>query len=471
MTGKPTRTRVPSLRQLIWLCIFALTAVFIASTLVSILGRLAVAHAVSELNGHMLPVQNTVAQLNKAYVDQETGQRGFMLTGDRLALQPYIGGTTSADRLLGELRANLAGDTQATQVLDGVAHAADTWTSRAAQPQIQARRNGAIAPDELKAMTLTAKTLFDQLRIRLGALDDRTDQLIAQQIERVRTAQRVANIAHITAAAVLAVVVVCSIVVVQRLLTRPVNRLLGDVRTVAEGDYDQPIRQGGPAEIAALADATETMRDNLRTSATRLADAERRDEQARMAADLQDRIIQRVFGLGLGLTSAASRRSPDLKPFISETDGIIHDLRRVIFDLDKATSGSPGAGRLRTAIIDSAENSVGALGFTPAIDFDGPIDEWGSKPGLPAAVLAVLQESLINVARHAKATEATVRVVASGEQFCLSVQDNGIGVLPTDQEGQGRRNIRSRAERLGGQATVRRAGPDGGTIVEWKVPI
>lgn len=471
MTGDAARRRSLSLRQVVWISLGAATAVVVASMVLSITARLTTAHAVAELSGRIQPVQNKVAALNTAYVDQETGQRGFMLSGDPKSLQPYAAGAVTADQLTTDLRASLAADPTASKRLDDVVAAATRWTVEAAQPQIEARRAGPIPPDQVEAMTLRGKQLFDVLRAQLSALDTRTDQLTTQQIDRVRAAQRLATIDRTTMLGLLLVLAVCSIVLCERLLTRPVNRLVRDVRGVAEGNYDQPIRQGGPQELAVLAEATETMRNNLRTSATLLADAERRDEQARMAADLHDRIIQRVFGLGLGLTSAAKRRAPDLTPFITETDEIIHDLRRVIFDLNEGTSTLARAGvRLRIAIIDMVENNVTALGLAPTLDFDGPIDDCANRPGMQAAVLAVLRESLANVARHARASAVTVRVVATGDEFSLSVQDNGIGISPTAAEGYGRRNIRTRAEQLGGWAATM-AGPDGGTIVQWKVPI
>lgn len=461
-----------SLRQLIWICLGAISVVFIASTAFSVLGRVNVTRAMDQLSQHMLPAQEQVAALSKAYVDQETGQRGFMLTADQGFLQPYSAGKTAADRLVAELHASLAGDAEADRRLNAVVVAAQDWVTQAAEPQIAARRAGSIPPDQLEAMTLSGKRLFDQLRARLSALEARTGELIAQQLNRVHAAQGLANIAQGAAALLLLVVVITSVWLLHRVVTRPVNSVLRDVTAVAEGDYDRAIRSAGLREVALLADAAETMRSNLRISTTRLLDAERRDEQARIAADLHERTIQRVFALGLGLTSAAQRRSPDLTPFVDETDRIIAELRGIVFNLDSATANpADDAGGLCNAISDVVEDSVSALGFTPDLEFVGPIDKSTTRRALRTEILAVLCESLTNIARHAQASAATIRVTATDDQLRLIVRDNGIRVAVVDPSWDARRNIHSRAQELGGYATIRNADDNGGTIVEWAIPL
>jgi CHASE3 domain sensor protein len=168
-----------------------------------VLGRVNVARAMNQLGEHMLPAQEQVAALGKTYVDQETGQRGFMLTADQAFLEPYAAGKAGSDRLVAELRASMAGDGEASRRLNAVVAAAENWVTQAAEPQIAARRAGSIPPDQLEAMTLSGKRLFDQLRARLSALEARTGELIAQQVDRVHTAQRWANIAQGTAAVLL----------------------------------------------------------------------------------------------------------------------------------------------------------------------------------------------------------------------------------------------------------------------------
>jgi signal transduction histidine kinase len=469
----PARLHRLSLRQLIWICIGTIIAVYVLSAGASIGGRIIVSRTVADLSGHMLPMQDDAFALGRAYVDQETGLRGFLLTGHPVSLEPYNSGQNAAKRLIPSLRGSIEdGDNVTQDLLSSVEVAANTWVTEAAEPQVAAREAGPLPPGELESVTLVGKRLFDQLREKFRALQARTAELIRDQLDRVSEAQKLANTIQVIAVSLLAVVIVATVIALQRTLTRPVNKLLLDVHSVAEGNYDQPIGRRGPREIASIADAAETMRDNLHSSTTRLVDAERRDEQTRLASDLHDRTIQRVFALGLGLSSAASRPGrPDLSPLITETDEIIRDLRDVIFNLHRATDSSTvDLAGLRSAIIDAVESSSPGLKFAPTVELEGPLEESTADPRLQATILAVLRESLANIARHAQATAATVRVSAHGDELCLCIQDNGIGISPDDVLGQGRENIRRRAEQLGGSAQIRNVEPNG-TLVEWRIPL
>lgn len=460
-----------SLRRLSWACLGVMTVVFLIVSVVSIVGRATVAHAVARLSDEVVPIQTDVAALRRAFTDQDTGQRGFMLTGNPISLEPYTSGSATAERLIPQLREKLAADGQALNELESAVTLASTWRSRAAEPQIAARRGGPIPSAQQAQFALEGKQLFDELRQQLRTLAAYTDGMAASQLQRIQAAQNVANTIQIIGAGLLLAVVVGALIAVQRFLTNPVNALLRDVRRVADGDYDQPIVPAGPREIAKISEAVEEMRESLRTSIDRLVDGELRDEQARIAADLHDRVIQRVFGLGLGLTSASSRRNPELEPFIDETDAIIHDLREVIFNLNQAISPPRQPARMRAAIIDVLEDSVSTLGFTPTLRFDGPVDQVPVHPTHVAAVLAVIRESLSNVARHAQATDATLTVMATAADLRITLQDNGVGLSGDDRPGHGRRNIVTRAEQLGGYARIYNARPGTGAVVEWVVPV
>lgn len=462
-----------SLRQLIWACLGMMTMVFLVVSAVSILGRITVSRAVTELSDTVVPIQSNVEALRRAYTDQETGQRGFMLIGNPVSLAPYTDGIAAADRLVPELRAKVADDPAAVAHLDSAVALAGAWQSLAAEPQIAARRSGRTPADQQAVMALKGKQLFDELRQQLRAFEQYAEDMGRAQLQRITAAQKTANIIQIAGAAVLALVVIGALVAVRRCLTRPVNVLLREVKTVAEGLYDQPIQRAGPREIAQLSEAVEQMRESLRASTGRLVDAELRDEQSRIAADLHGRVIQRVFSLGLSITSASARRKPELQPLIAETDAIIRDLREVVFNLDQADARANQPTRIRAAIIDTLENSTAALGFTPTVHLDGPIDEAPIRPAVVAAALAVLRESLSNVARHAEATDATLSIVASETDLRILLEDNGIGLPDKDEHAVsgGRHKIRLHAHRLGGYARMYNARSDGGAVVEWVVPI
>ena len=469
-TLRPRAGRQLSLRQLLWICLGVVSAVFLVVSAASIAGRAIVADAVEELSGRLVSVQDDVEALRRAYTDQETGQRGFMLTGNPASLEPYVAGIAAADPLVTRLDSELSADARGRALLDAVTAAATTWRSTVAEQQIAARRAGPIPPDQQAAMALQGKVVFDQVRGRLRDLASHSNDMAQAQLENIQSAQRVANVIQGVGVVVLAAVVIGALVLVQRRLSRPVDDLLAEVTAVARGDYDQPIHPAGLRETTELAGADEQMRLSLRASTDRLVDSELRDEQSRIAADLHDRVVQRVFGLGLGLTSAATRVDADLTGFIDETDAIVRDLREVVFNLNQAISAPVWSSRLRSAIVDVVDSSAAALGFTPTVHFDGAVDA-RVRPQAHAAALAVVRESLSNVARHAQAGAASVEVVVTDTVMRIVVRDNGIGVSERDPLGNGRRNIVTRAAKLGGSAQIRSDGPGRGTVVDWSVPV
>lgn len=293
MAQKPSRM---SLRQLIWVCLGVMTVVFLAVSAVSMLERFTVAHAVGQLSDKVAPIQADVAALRRAYTDHRPARvHAHRQPG---LPRPLNSGIASADRLVPELRDKLADDASALKELDSTVALASTWRTQAAEPQIAARRGGRVTPEQLEDFALEGKQLFDAVREQQRNLADYIDGMSAVQLQPIEAAQKVADVIQIVGAVLLLAVVGGALLAVQRCLTRPVNTMLDEVRAVANGDYDQPIRPAGPREIAQLAEAVEQMRESLRTSIDRLIDGEVRDEQARIATDLHDRVIQRVFGLG-----------------------------------------------------------------------------------------------------------------------------------------------------------------------------
>ena len=193
------------------------------------------------------------------------------------------------------------------------------------------------------------------------------------------------------------------------------------------------------------------------------------DDRERIAADLHDHVIQRLFAAGLSLQSVVGRvgegrAAERIAVTIEDLDATISQIRTTIFQLQHAPRADDRSvrGRILTVISDV----VPALGFQPSLRFQGPL-EHAADDDIVEDLLAVLREALTNVARHARARSVEVDVTAALAVLTLRVQDDGIGVTSTRTSGLA--NMRRRAERHGGIFTVSRRDV-GGTVLAWQVP-
>ncbi|MEV5767665.1 GAF domain-containing protein [Micromonospora sp. NPDC052213] len=192
------------------------------------------------------------------------------------------------------------------------------------------------------------------------------------------------------------------------------------------------------------------------------------EDRERIARDLHDVVIQRLFATGLQLQSAAPMATrPELAKRINaavdDLDATIKDIRRTIFELR-----TPMSAALRTEIREAVEVAAESLGYRPRLELTGPIDSAVPDEVRPD-VTAVLREALSNAVRHAQATRLTVAVRVDAGRVTLTVTDDGVGCDPAAARG-GLVNLRERAERHGGEFEVRRAEPRG-TELHWSVPL
>ncbi|MGF7234631.1 MAG: GAF domain-containing protein [Frankia sp.] len=199
----------------------------------------------------------------------------------------------------------------------------------------------------------------------------------------------------------------------------------------------------------------------------RLAVFEDRD---RIARDLHDVVIQRVFATGLQLSavvrSVDGEAAEKVTSAIAELDRTMDDIRRAIFSL-KAPTGE-GSG-LSEHIIDIAARTTDSLGVEPDVRLEGPVDLGVPEP-VRAHLIAALRETLSNIARHARATRIGVLVRVTHNRVLIEVRDNGCGPGGGSRT-SGLANLRRRAADLGGQMEYG-PGHDGtGTTVTWWVPI
>ena len=229
-----------------------------------------------------------------------------------------------------------------------------------------------------------------------------------------------------------------------------------------------PLGGESGATVATVRDVT----DRLETSA-QLLEARTRlevlDDRDRIARELHDSVIQRLFAAGLHLQASTGR--PDtperVSAVVDEIDEAIREIRGVIFTLQRPSQMDSG---LATAVSVSINEAARLLGHRPSLRLGGILgnvtDELGSE------LLTVLREALMNVAKHAHATKTDVSLDVGTDVVTLVVVDDGVGVDPDHRRqtgGLGLRNIHERASRLGGEATISHVDPNG-TELRWVVP-
>lgn len=243
------------------------------------------------------------------------------------------------------------------------------------------------------------------------------------------------------------------------------NLYLTDKRTAAEfsaEDEELAITLAGAAGIAI---------ENARLHG-RLRDVTLIEDRERIAADLHDTVIQRIFATGLALQSTARRaNNPEIIERIQESvadlDDTIRQIRTTIFALQSARV----AGRtLREEILTVVTEAAASLGFEPFLRLDGPLDSAvDDETGRP--LLAVLREALSNVIRHAGANQAEVEVAVRDGELLVRVCDDGKGLAKAETgTGRGLGNMAKRAEALGGSCSIGPPPSGSGTTVEWRVP-
>lgn len=191
-------------------------------------------------------------------------------------------------------------------------------------------------------------------------------------------------------------------------------------------------------------------------------------DRDRIARDLHDTVIQRLFATGLQLQGLRRAVLLDevkvrLDESVEELNTTIRDIRTTIFELRRKNDSSLG-----TQIRGLAQEYVPVLGFTPFVRLRGPIDN--VVPVQTAEqLIATLREALSNVARHAEADACIVEVEVFADRLVLRVSDNGRGIGPEVSE-SGLRNVRRRAFDQGGVMRIGAEEPHG-TLLEWEVPL
>ncbi len=190
-------------------------------------------------------------------------------------------------------------------------------------------------------------------------------------------------------------------------------------------------------------------------------------DRDRIARDLHDHVIQRLFAVGLNLQGAIARtRAPEVQHRIVESvdalQEVIQEIRTAIFDLH---GGQPGSTRLRQRL-DEAIAQFADPKMRTTVQFSGPLSVVDA--GLADHAEAVVREAVSNAVRHAQASTLQISV-AVGDDLCIEVTDDGRGI-EADITSSGLANLRARAEEAGGSFSVD-ALTTGGTKLRWSAPL
>jgi signal transduction histidine kinase len=190
------------------------------------------------------------------------------------------------------------------------------------------------------------------------------------------------------------------------------------------------------------------------------------EDRNRIARDLHDHVIQRLFGSGLSLQAIASTAPESVRVGISAQvdaiDAAIAEIRTAVFTLSARASRTPA---LRHRILDVVSDATSGLSSAPHLTFGGPVDLLIDGE-LADDVVAVVREGLANVARHAASRSCDVSIVVDDIQVTVTIDDDGRGISTGTRRASGTANLDERATRRGGRLVVT-PGENGGTRLRW----
>lgn len=229
---------------------------------------------------------------------------------------------------------------------------------------------------------------------------------------------------------------------------------------------EQPFSDKQLDMMAAFADQA-ALAWRLATAQRQMREVEILTDRDRIARDLHDHVIQRLFAVGLTLQGAAPRaRVPAVRESIyssiDDLQEIIQEIRSAIFDLHAGPSRATGLRHRLDKVIDQL--AIPALHTT--VQYTGPLSVVDTV--LANHAEAVLREAVSNAVRHANATRLAINVSVE-DDVRVEVVDDGVGISGDITE-SGLRNLRQRADDAGGEFTVENM-PTGGTLLRWSAPL
>jgi signal transduction histidine kinase len=416
----------------------------------------------SDLENSVLPAQAQAYRLQGALVDQETGVRGFGITGRPDFLEPYTAGLATESAAAAQIKRLVGGNKQLSADLAGVERAAEAWRHSYALQMIALAQHGPLGGQDLSLLD-ASKTSFNHLRALFIVQNTHLAAVAAHDRATQGSSRDENDLAFIVILVAFLLAAAALTVVLHRAVVQPLSRLRTESRHVVDGDFSRPIEPSGPADLRAVAGDVEAMRSELVRG---LQDARAAQEvAARQAAELDAQAAE-LMRSNAELEQFAYVASHDLQEPLRKVASFCQLLERRYGDqLDERGHqyiyfAVDGAKRLQVLINDLLTFSRVGRGQTAhaelALDqpleaaitgLDSAIEESGAVIGRPtslptvagdATLLTMLWQNLIGNGIKFRASERTPVVqitvaerpggdgAAAMWEFC--VQDNGIGI-------------------------------------------
>ncbi|GAA3045858.1 sensor histidine kinase [Actinokineospora globicatena] len=384
------------------------------------------------------PAVVSVQQLGTALVNQETGVRGYTLSGRAEFLTPYQTGVADAAKARGTVAASSAELPWVGADLEQLDRAIDAWRTVYAEPVIAATRAGA-PPLAVEA----GKAEFDAVRSALSTLQSKLeDERTAGRAALNTAASRLATTCVITLGALLLVVLI-GVGLMTTSVVRPLSRLANHVRQVAAGDFDHPVVVSGPREVVSLGHDVESMRDRVVAELERAQAAGR--DLARSNAELEQFAYVASHDLQEPLRKVASfcqllerRYKGQLDEKAGQYIGFAVDgaLRMQVLINDLLAFSRVGrhtgkhADHDATALAEQATRNLTEA--ITAADATVTIDPLPAVHGEAPLLTSVFQNLIGNGIKFRGTEPPTVTITADrdGPNWTFSVTDNGIGIEP-----------------------------------------
>ncbi|GAA5132625.1 sensor histidine kinase [Pseudonocardia adelaidensis] len=389
------------------------------------------------------PVVLAAQRLSAAQLDQETGVRGFLLTGQRQFLDPYYAGVDASNAAVAELRAETVRMPEIGPELDAVVQAEQDWRAAYAEP--------VVAGDPAAPGVAAGRAFFDRVRGSTGALQDRLAALRQTARDELGSASSFAAWAGAAITVTLLVLLAVVGIGLRRLVLRPVSDLAVQVREVVAGDTDREVVVDGPGEIRELGADVDAMRRRILRDLDEAQAANRRlDDQARELArsngdleqfayvashDLQEPLRKVASFCQLLQRRYAGKLDERADQYIAFAVDGAQRMQQLINDLlafsrvgrTRDNFGTVDLGAVAAAAaaqLEQAREEAGGeivLGALPTVAGD---------PGLLQALLANLIGNGLKF--HREGVPPVVRVDAQrdGDTWAITVADNGIGIEP-----------------------------------------